>query len=55
MENVYGFIDGSSHSAWTDFFGELGGLQEHQYHTKMILEDSEEILNAKPIEIHVVS
>ena len=44
MGNVYGFIDESSHSSWTELFGEHEGLQEHelrgnseliQYHTKI--------------------
>ena len=44
MENVYGFIDECSHSSWTELFGEIGDLQEHelrrnseliQYHTEI--------------------
>ena len=44
MGNVYGFIDESRHSSWTELFGKLGSLQEHElrgnselvwYHTKI--------------------
>ena len=46
MGNVHVFLNESSHSSWTDLFGELGGLQEHelrgnseliQYHTEIDL------------------
>ena len=44
MGNVHVFVDESSHSSWTELFGEPGGLQEHelrgiselvQYHTEI--------------------
>ena len=28
MENVHVFVNESSHSSWTELFGELGGIQE---------------------------
>ena len=30
MVNVYVFVNESSHSSWTELFGELGGLQEQE-------------------------
>ena len=30
MGNVHGFIDESRHSSWTELFGKLGSLQEHE-------------------------
>ena len=52
MENVYVFVNESSHSTWTKLFGELGNLQEHELRRnsdfiqrKLILERSDGILN----------
>ena len=30
MGNVHVFVNESSHSSWTELFGEPGGLQEHE-------------------------
>ena len=52
MENVHVFVNESSHSSWTEFFGEFGDPQEHEFGgiqslfnitPKLILEHSEEI------------
>ena len=59
MWYVHVFVDESSHSPWAEWFSKPRGLQEHelegdwkfiQYHSKLILEHSEEILNVKPLE-----
>ena len=42
LENVHVFVNESSHSSWTELFGEPGGLQEHELQ-QLILEHSEVI------------
>ena len=58
-ENGHVFVNESSHSSWTELFGELGGLQEYVFRgtselvhitEKLILEHSEEILNVNTID-----
>ena len=60
MGNVHVFVNESSHSSWTELFGEFGDLQEHELRgnsaypinitQKLTLEHSEEILNVRTID-----
>ena len=58
-ENGHIFVNESSHSSWTELFGEIGGPQEYVLRgtselvhitEKLILEHSEEILNVNTID-----